>query len=167
MTFTDWIQAVCAFATAILAFTTFWQGRKIKTLTDIVNTLEKQGSIWQAMLSLETRSRIKEIQPIFTIQNITYSPSLLSYVVLFRNLGLLAKGVGITGSVNISKLNILHPTNKTVEKEEGLQIQIYLDNESKEYFFELIYNDGGLMNYKQKVRGKKHSIFIEPPSQIE
>lgn len=63
--FPDWVQALCAIATFALAISVYTQQKKIKTLSDVVNSLNDQAKISQQLLAFEIRSRINDVQPNF------------------------------------------------------------------------------------------------------
>lgn len=159
--FPDWIQAICAFATFILAIAVVIQQNRIKTLTDVVNSLDEQARISQQLLSFEMRSRINDVQPNFI--TLTNKWNINHYVCNFKNVGQRARNVSFEKISNLDTLNLDNPGNKVIPKEDTVNGTYTISVADSSFSFRIRYDDNNGNQFFQVVIGNKSRLVINLP----
>jgi hypothetical protein len=157
------IQAVCAVATLVLAIVVALQSTRIKTLTDIVASLDKQAQVWQQIYRFEVKSRLGEAQPVFISHSVISDGK--DYTVLIKNAGQRARFVSFLAIENVQ--DIARQTPSTTIQENGVLKFIFTLKQSSAYYtIDLHFTDNHSSQYKQTISGKKRMIILEPPEEI-
>ena len=155
----EWVQAICAFATLILAIIIYFQGKKIKTLTDVVESLNHQVKIAQELLSFEIKSRINEAQPNFSTGMLNKSES-NNYTLSLLNRGLRARNVHLETISNINFLKKIKDDNSSIENNFGLQLNFKVKNTSEQFKFKIKFEDDYSNLFEQIITGFNDRVKI-------
>ena len=155
----EWIQAICAFATLILAIIIYLQGKKIKTLTDVVESLNHQVKISQELLSFEIKSRINEAQPNFSTGMLNKTES-NNYSLSLLNKGLRARNVQLEIISNINFLKKIKDDNSAIENSYGLQLNFVVNNTSEQFKFKIKFEDDYSNLFEQIITGLNDRVKI-------
>lgn len=163
----DWIQAICAFSTLILAFIIYFQNKKIKTLTDVVHSLNQQVIISQELLNFEIKSKLNLVQPNFVAGKLFKNPNNSITLNLINN-GTRAKNIKIIIVSNIKNLIKLDDRDISIQTNNKLQINIEVIDNLEKYEFKLIFEDENTNLFEQTivVIDNKPNINISKASNI-
>ena len=151
ISFPDWIQSICAIATLILAIVIAVQQKNIKTLTDVVNSLNEQAKVSQQLLAFEMRSRINDIQPNFITSINRYNIN--HFIFSFKNVGQRARNISFEKLQNMDTLNIDNPGNKVVTTGNSVSGNYTLTKSSTPFLFKINYEDNNGTRFFQIVNG--------------
>jgi cell division protein ZapA (FtsZ GTPase activity inhibitor) len=165
MNISDWIQALCALATLILAICIAVQQTKIKTLTDVVNSLNNQAKTSQQLLEFEMRSRLNNVQPNFITFVNKYNIN--HFVFSFKNIGQRARSIKFEAIDNMATLNINNPGNKVIPTGDIVEGNYTLSNVKAKYSFKILFEDNNGTHFFQMVTGTLDKrLYINLPEKI-
>ncbi len=163
---TDWIQAMCAVATLIVALIVMYQGNKIKTLTDVVTSLNEQARISQQLLSFEMRSRINDVQPNFITHTNKWENDSFSFSV--KNTGQRARDFGLEKGNNIDRLEVNNLGNKVVVQDSVVGGLYTLIDNNLPFSFRILYDDNNGQHFFQTVNSFSNKrLKIELPQKLD
>jgi len=121
------LQALAAIATFIIACVAFRQGKKIKTLTDVVTELKAQNEIMEKTFVVERMASLYNIYPIFRkSEKINNGPD--KAIMVLENIGVAAKEVSTKESIDAHFK--VHLFEHSVDKLGKIKIEISMKDGS-------------------------------------
>jgi hypothetical protein len=95
----NFLQGAGAMASVVIAWHVYKQGNRIRTLTDVVQRMDKQNILLEERLKIEKYARMAEIVPVFVwwekTQNAPHSAR-----ITIRNMGADAKSIYTTDDIS-------------------------------------------------------------------
>ncbi len=165
---TDQIQAFCAIMTLLLAIMIAWQNKKIKSLTDVVTSLNRQAEISQELLSFEIRSRMTNIQPIFRTGSFRVEdPILYRFNFSLVNIGTRARNLSFKVGENIEYVRKNNTDNAQIKTNEQQMGNFKTFDFMDQYKFDVFFEDDFGVTYLQKVTGMQGRLKISLPVEIK
>jgi hypothetical protein len=161
---TDYIQALCAIATVILAIATILQGNKIKELADIVEELKRSNETLTKRFNIEKIANMRQSIPIFQIDQIDENNE-INYVDIFlRNIGVSFQFININNSSD----NILEFQNINTEGNSNrpprIRVLFKKGEKRDNYEFDVVIKSGtGHQHTQRFIKKEGFRADISPP----
>ena len=145
----NWIQAIAAVGALILAIVVMIQNNRIRTLTDVVASLNEQNQIMQNLLTFEIKARLNQAQPNFVTHQISESNGV--YFLSLTNKGLRARSVKPVEGNNVRNLKISSSGNIAVNHNDTRTFNYEIADQAKPFSFKLTFEDDHDNMYEQTV----------------
>ena len=128
-----------------------FSNRKVKTLTDVVESLQKQKEVYQQILKFEIRSRITQSKPLFSTFKI--SGTLPFCQLQLKNRGQKSRNVTVSEFNNVHTITIISPPS--IITNENFVLSFFIKEPNLKWSFDLVYETGFGETFKQTVTGLK------------